>query len=357
MHQRRRRTLRTAGFTLIELLVTMIIIVVLAGILIPTVTHVRIAAQEASTRNQLNSISAAIERFHAENHRYPGFPDAWVSANLKGNQAPPIFPNLRNADKITQSEAMFVCLEGGVKWVTPQNAPSYLEFDSGLVGKGSVGSFSSPGKAKLQPYIEYIPTQSSMRNIGALGLVGKYSDQAAPDNGSGGGGADDSDLPEFVDSFANPMPFIYAPARVGVSGVVEDDTANNLARAQYVLSDFLPYTKNNAAGQSIGVGKRVKRSDYTTAPPANQFPHGLQTVNNTMSINQKESTVDGVPLNYTFPYDLYAYLVSSSTPRYSVQQTGDRNVPKGKDTFILISAGKDRVYGTEDDICSFGNLK
>ena len=60
----RRRRSTSAAFTLIELLVTMIIIVVLVGILIPAVSKMRQKGQEASTRNQLNGLVAAIDRFH-----------------------------------------------------------------------------------------------------------------------------------------------------------------------------------------------------------------------------------------------------------------------------------------------------
>jgi hypothetical protein len=31
--------------------------------------------------------------------------------------------------------------------------------------------------------------------------------------------------------------------------------------------------------------------------------------------------------------------------------------PRGKDAFILISAGRDRTYGTADDITSFGDIE
>jgi hypothetical protein len=45
---------------------------------------------------------------------------------------------------------------------------------------------------------------------------------------------------------------------------------------------------------------------------------------------------------------------NTSAPGPSENATGS---PRGKDGFILISAGKDRTYGTEDDITSFGSVE
>ena len=51
-------------------------------------------------------------------------------------------------------------------------------------------------------------------------------------------------------------------------------------------------------------------------------------------------------LDTHYPYDLHAYLRSPQND----------NQARQKDGFILISAGSDRVYGTSDDITSFGAI-
>jgi hypothetical protein len=50
--------------------------------------------------------------------------------------------------------------------------------------------------------------------------------------------------------------------------------------------------------------------------------------------------------NFQYPYDTYPYFTNPSIP----------NTARSKDGYILISAGADRVYGTNDDICSFGSV-
>ena len=50
---------------------------------------------------------------------------------------------------------------------------------------------------------------------------------------------------------------------------------------------------------------------------------------------------------YQYPYDAYAYFKNPASPELEPQ-------PRQKDGYILIGAGSDRVYGTADDITSFG---
>jgi hypothetical protein len=177
--------------------------------------------------------------------------------------------------------------------------------------------------------------------------TGRYRDEDAF--------ADDTIIPEFVDRFADGMPILYLRARVGANSggnsaadnpIITDLSTTNRT-GQYDLSQIIAYTGAYSeagnvctldsgsppagAALSIGVGKKISKTDYTTAPTKG-FYHGLRTV-----------TVPA-PATPPYPFDAYWYFTSSSG---SVRQ---------KDGYILISAGADRVYGTQDDICSFGNV-
>ena len=66
-HPHRSRT----GFTLIELLVVMGIIILLAGIAIPTILKVRTTAKESATRTTLQQIRLAMESYSGEFGDYP----------------------------------------------------------------------------------------------------------------------------------------------------------------------------------------------------------------------------------------------------------------------------------------------
>ncbi len=61
------------AFTLIELLTVIAIIGILAAIIIPTVSSVRVSANKAKTKVQFNQWAAAIESFRSEYGYYPAF--------------------------------------------------------------------------------------------------------------------------------------------------------------------------------------------------------------------------------------------------------------------------------------------
>jgi prepilin-type N-terminal cleavage/methylation domain-containing protein len=62
---------RRSGFTLIELLVVIAIIGILAGMLMPALSRVKIKAQVAEARNAIKQIETAIVQYNSEYSRYP----------------------------------------------------------------------------------------------------------------------------------------------------------------------------------------------------------------------------------------------------------------------------------------------
>jgi len=88
---------RAAGFTLIELLTVIAIIGILAGILIPTVTMVKISANRAKTKAQFGQWSVGMGLFKQEYGYYPAidssnklvpakFSGALTGQNLDGSR-------------------------------------------------------------------------------------------------------------------------------------------------------------------------------------------------------------------------------------------------------------------------------
>ncbi len=294
------RLSRRGGFTILELLVVIGIIVILIGILIPVVSKVRKSARAADTTNQISVIQGAIERYYSDFHAYPGplsNSEIGVAMTITG-----VVPN--GGGTITGSENLVLGLLGGLR-----NTGTGLEYNKDWVGQGA----ASLNVNQPRTYPAYISTDNLSD--------GAYSE--------GSTSANDTNIPEFLDRFSNTMPILYLRANVGMGGVI--DTADD--NAQYDLRDIIGYT-----GTNIGLGKSVKSTAYKNATYPN---HGLRTVTTSASMDKASGS-------YTYPYDAYPYFTNpnQTTPLQA----------RAKDGYILISAGPDRVYGTEDDITTFGSV-
>ena len=352
------------AFTLIELLVTLGIIVLLISLVIPVVGRVRKTAQKASVEAEMQSISAAIEQYHQTYGSYPG---PLSDGQLYNLQTQPMPANVNNVTggtsnaltNVTGTENLVLGLMGGLK---PIGTTPFFGYDAALVGKGPRGL--NPANPKSNPpLLDKIPLTSGYANAPNYG---KYKDNA--------GVADDSDIPEILDLFPNPLPIIYLRAKVGAGGVVsisgQDQNGAVIGPlpppnvgfipTQYDLNQILAYTKGKSG--SIGEGKTFRPQDYIHAnPPPSPgipLPHGLQNIRDDAVLK-----VDKNDLRSVYPYDAFPYFANANIapgdptpgggPGKGPNATG---TPKKKDAYILISAGVDRVYGTADDITNFGSV-
>lgn len=299
------QNMQNRGFTLTELLVVIGVIVLLIGILIPVVSRVRVAGQVADTQQFISSLQGAIERYYQDHRAYPG-PLNWNQIN-----APAGLGGLTPAEnqRITGTENLVLGLLGGL-----ENVSGNIQYNPALVGQGPRSL--NPANPRIYPvYIE-------KANLSE----GSFSDAA--------GNANDSPIPEFVDRFTDPLPILYLRARVGAPGsgntAADNPIVTNGTRlGQYDLSQIIGYT-----GANIGVGRTIRSGEYKPTGYLTFPQHGLQTVDPSSTLASH------------YPYDLHPFLRHPTIP----------NTPRQKDGYILISAGQDRVYGTADDIVSFGRI-
>jgi type II secretory pathway pseudopilin PulG len=354
---------RRQGFTTIELLVVIGIIVALIGILIPVVGKVRESARATDTASWIQQLSGAIESYHTAFRAYPGplsnddirapgvptatlgFVNPWPS-----EFAPSTGATTDGLQRITMAENLVLGLLGGLK---PDPAdPVRALYDPTLVGGGPL-SLNRGAPKRYEPFIE--PKNLSWLQSGGR-QTGAFFDDASP-----GTGADDSIIPEFVDRYSDPMPILYLRARVGSQrnplGNAKNDNpiiTNNTSApdgtfraGQYDISQIVGYTRTNPA---IGVGRKLpiyyEDGNVQNAP---QWVHGLIDVNGARVLGP----VGG---GYYYPFDAFPYFrdPSLSNPARNGTAYAGPHVARQKDRFILISAGADRIYGTNDDITNFG---
>jgi|GEM_PF-745671 len=201
--------------------------------------------------------------------------------------------------------------------------------------------------------------------------------------------------PVFTDQYPDPMPILYIRAQPGAHGVisgpksygssialVNDPTLPSTALSMtahynYDLSELTPYTYPNdpASGStpspstSAGVGLSGSKGILLNG----MMPqHGLQGVSGgggsypgvllpVYPVAVQTGMDKPVPTNTpdnAGEYFLNAGIVPGNIagpPKNDyINATGS---PRNKDGFILISAGRDRVYGTADDITNFGDVE
>jgi prepilin-type N-terminal cleavage/methylation domain-containing protein len=347
----RPRRCHPRGFTLLELLTTLIIILVLVGILIPTVKKMREKAQEASVKAQISSLDSAINRYQQDFNAFPGPLPRGKLFSITGPVTTGVFDTAGiEIQTISGAENLVLGLLGGLKTLSGLGVtPATFTFDPGGLSRGPRGLNSANPKS----YTAYIDGMM----LSPAGAV--YKD--------GSGEAQDSVIPEILDRFSNPLPILYLRAQVGARGVVsiEGNDSSNTAvllpattpptPTQYDLREILSYTRLNLAKGTIGEGKSIRPDDYKNFTPAGSstvLPHGIQTVT-------PIKTTDKSDANYMYPYDGFAYLSNPSVPPTDTSTPAARNAtgtPRNKDRYILISAGVDRVFGTADDITNAGSV-
>ena len=126
---------------------------------------------------------------------------------------------------------------------------------------------------------------------------------------------------------------------------------------QYDLRQFSAYTRNYFAnpGGPVGINwlpqglNRVGDDpNPNSAKPFGPPPTGASP----LLADQTNKDVVAYLKNPEKPGNLADYLKNPGNPGVS----NDFGNPRVKDTFILISAGRDGIYGTQDDITSFGGV-
>jgi len=316
-------------------MVVILIIGILVSILIPVVSSVRRKAQAAATLAQINAIRGAIEAYQGTFNAYPGpIPDHYMY-QLAPGQNP--LPAGVTGTQMTQAENMVLGLMGGL--VDTGGAITYNPSD---VGSGPRNlSMGAPG--------QHSAFYTNTKELSS----GQFSDK--PNNAPS---CFDSSVPEFVDRFNEPMPILYLRARKGAKGVMSDQKNYNAMNPsdlyQYDVRQYYAYICDPSGGAptaGIVIGGRKQQNpggggfyDLTSgSDPRGGIGDPAQGGNGDPLVNKKD-----------FINAAIAYFRDPATSTGNV--TNETGSPRSKDSFILISAGADRLFGTADDLCTFGSV-
>jgi hypothetical protein len=233
---------------------------------------------------------ALVAKISAACHSYYNDWHAYPGLLDENNVAGAASPSSTIGVTPTSSENLVLSLLGGVSIATGQ-------FDINLVKSGP----QNLNPADPKQYPAYLDVQAG---------------ELSTDIGMGQLGGDTA-IPEFMDAYPDPKPIIYLRARTGAKGIVDDNSdVRGQNDPQYMKEKMVIYATDAQRTQSLG----------GTWPPNTQ--------------------------KFTPYASWYDYLRNPGLMPSDATQAPATEVPRGRDAFILISAGTDRAWGTTDDIFS-----
>lgn len=293
------------GFTLVELLTVIGIIVILLGILLPVVASIRKKGFETSTSQEMSRIGTACQAYYSDFHAYPG---PMPEGNLDSPTNPPtaIAPVIAGMSHVTSSQNLVLGLVGGL---TLTNGALPIKYDVAQIqNNAGPQNLNVVNPRQINAYLTLTPDELPTNPAGPTSWLTVVN------------GAGNYTVPEILDHIPiDPppyhLPILYVRARPGAAGIVLTSVATNPPVQQYTFAQLSMY-------KSLINSQPFTDTSITTADAGmNDYPIPSPNPNN------------------------YA---DSATVYFANPNLGGQ--PRGKDSFILISAGTDHIYGTKDDI-------
>lgn len=315
------------GFTLVELLTVIFIIALLISILVPALNAVRDQARNAKTSGELSSIGKGVELFHGELDKYP-----------RSHGGNPFFDD----DTVILTGAQWLA----VQLVGP-DMQGYVKPELAIDTNGN----GEIDEADWQAWYEFEPDRAYPRLGPYVSTEGDIVQSFVSWAEGHAGGTIQGDLedtgdrwsndriPFFVDAYG--LPIVYYAASTYAKRPFTTGTPGDLEYGRYDQSDNAGFT-----GTEGGNGRNPRAQGGLD-------PYG-----------DAEEVASGIwhPLGI-LGYD-HANPNEVSDPRSFAGVMMDRNIfetnrisdtegrvwPHNADTFILVSPGKDGLWGTSDDV-------
>jgi type II secretory pathway pseudopilin PulG len=321
MNRKAEQLNRRAGFTIIELLTVMSIIIILISILVPSLNRVKRYALHVKQKKNFNSIDAGLTMFNAE---FDGYPE---SSRFDPSGTIPYCGAMRLAEAMVGQDVLGF-------------HPQSHFYQNGTTDGAAPGQPTSAGGNDLYPARRLVNLPPALPSLPVVDIA-----------------ASERERKELYLTRENANIFVMGELFADYATIGTD------VYSLPVLCDVYSNVPNRRTGRNVGMPilyyKANARNKFHDRAPANPELNIYNHLDNSDLLSLQVPWMPGTyhpmgvpagsptPLGTTVTANPFVFYDAIWNEKLSVSK------PFNSDSYILISAGFDGLYGTKDDIFNF----
>ncbi|MBN1765798.1 MAG: prepilin-type N-terminal cleavage/methylation domain-containing protein [Sedimentisphaerales bacterium] len=303
------------GFTLVEMLVVIAILMLLISILVPVVTRAKIAAGKARVRATIHSLEIAVEDFKGDQGIYPS--SAPENPALDINLFTPSYDFQPNP-AVDMGAHLLVRKLAGIDLLGYDPSGVYAINEANGAPMNREGEYIDTGKMEIWNFRVYTPEE----RITAFDKMDLSNPEVRTNRN-----------PMVIgnSNISKPRPILYYKAAKN----------QNLIGTIYSAFDNSGITEDYVQPQNEHTQNRYYNNRQYMFHKHPDFRLNIHP-------NVRSTYVLPSPPDMPGTFESYIWNIDTSPdPRDIIAR------PYNKDSYLLIDAGPDGEYGTNDDICNF----